>query len=50
MKLLLRFKVKKLIEFENTFKSMWKTTKEKNISKNDVEKEIKGVRIKNTKN
>ena len=36
-------------KFENIFKSMWKTAKEKNISKKDVEKEIKVVRIKNVK-
>ena len=33
-------------KFENIFKSMWKTAKEKNISKKDVEKEIKGVKSK----
>jgi hypothetical protein len=41
--------MKNLTKFENIFKSMWKTAKEKNISKKDVEKEIKEVRIKNVK-
>jgi AbrB family looped-hinge helix DNA binding protein len=36
--------IKNLTEFENIFKSMWKTAKEKNISKKDVEKEIEKVR------
>ena len=31
-------------EFEKTFKSMWKTAKERKISKEDVEKEIKEAR------
>ena len=35
---------KNLIEFEKVFKSMWKTAKEKNISKKDIEKEIEEVR------
>ena len=37
---------KDLTEFENVFKSMWKTTKERNISKKDIEKEIEEVRKK----
>ena len=35
---------KNLTEFENVFKSMWKTSKERNITKKDIEKEIKEAR------
>ena len=35
---------KDLTEFENVFKSMWKTSKKRNISKKDIEKEIEEVR------
>ena len=31
-------------EFENVFKSMWKTAKERKITKKDIEEEIKAVR------
>ena len=37
---------KDLTEFEKVFKSMWKTSKERNLSKKDVEKEIEEVRKK----
>ena len=35
---------KNLIELEKVSNSMWKTAKEKNISKKDIEKEIEEVR------
>lgn len=40
---------KNLREFENVFKSMWKTAKARGITKKDVEEEIKAVREKKTK-
>ncbi len=39
--------MKDFTEFENTFKIMWKTAKEKNISKNDIGKETKENRKEN---
>ena len=35
---------KDIKEFENVFKSMWKTAKERKITKKDIEEEIKAVR------
>ena len=37
---------KDIEDFDKVFKSMWKTAKERKISKKDVEKEIRAVRQK----